>query len=807
MKPHITALCLTFGRVECLNEVIQMFLDQTYDGPKEMIVYNTFMKQRLIGTFPNVTILNASERPPNLGACRNKAITFANPGLIVTWDDDDAYLPNHLENFTKHYEPGINWIWHARQFYMESYQIRQIVPGTFNSVAFTKEAWNKVGKYPDRNSGEDRDFVSRLTATCTGKRVELQDRELSFIYGWGHGEGVYHTSGHGDDTKGAPTAHERIEKHTRGLIVKGLIPTGDIYLEPALKHDYAGMKDAFLNEREQITLKKNSVCFVQLGKFGDIANMLPIAKHCHDTFTKPYVMVSKEFASILDGVSYVEPFIVDITFDKLQPAMELARRTFTHVIQSQIWALDFKCDRLTDAYNLESWRQAGFLEKFRDWMPVFDRRDTEREAAFVRKVKGTKPLLVVNYYSASSPYPHWDRLQREIVGQWRDTYDIVDISNLRLDRPYDLLGLFDAAAGLVSVDTLPLHLAPATNVPIVALCNHLPWLGSAVKGNVITVVKYDEPLRFVHRGIKAISTWKRPGSHWQQSQQPRQESFSDWLMANNVPFRMNYKDPLATVLKPDGTTRFYHSGNLGDIIYAVQAIKAAGGGDLIIGPEQHKTSPCMCPTTKEQFDRLWPLLSLQRYLRRVEYSPTYPEGEIYDLNRFRNIWVDEEFRKHQNISTLAKCHFYELGIIDKFSEVDPWIECHAHVPSKPFIIHRSPRYNAPQTGPESFPWPVLLARHASEMLFVGIKSEWEQFQKDFHCQVEFRQVSDFLELAGLIAAAKCFVGNQSFPLSLAIAMGKTVRCEAYPPSPDCRFDRETYSDQLLDQRSVHLFIV
>src|SRR4051812_17647225 len=107
MKPHITAVCLTYGRVEYLNEAIQMFLDQTYDGPKQLIVFNSFTKQRLAGSFPNVRIINAPERPPTLGDCRNQAIQLANQGLIVIWDDDDAYLPNHLENFANHYGEGV----------------------------------------------------------------------------------------------------------------------------------------------------------------------------------------------------------------------------------------------------------------------------------------------------------------------------------------------------------------------------------------------------------------------------------------------------------------------------------------------------------------------------------------------------------------------------------------------------------------------------------------------------------------------------------------------------------------------------
>lgn len=499
LKPTITALCLTFGRVDFLNESIQMFLDQTYDGPKQLLVFNTFTKQRLIGNFPNVRIMNTPERPANLGACRNAAIHWAQPGLIVIWDDDDAYLPNHLQNFADQFDEGTEWIWHSRQFYMEGFQLKQIVQGSCNSLAFTKAAWEKVGRYPDRNSGEDRDFVSKLTANCQGKKVQLKDEQLSLLYHWG--QGVYHLSGEGDDQKGMPSGHDRIARYTEDLARKGAIPTGPITLQPQLRHDYVKLRDQFLAERQEIAQKKTSTCFVQLGRFGDIVNMLPIAKHCADNYAKPYLMVSREFASILDGVSYVEPYVVDLTFDIVRPAIDLAKQTFRNVIVTQIYGKDFQCERQTKAYNLESWRQAGFFPYFDQWFPVFDRRDKEREQAIVQKVKTDKPMLLINVSGFSSPYPRAAELIDEITRQWSPRFNIVNISDLRLDRPYDLLGLFDEAKFLITTDSFALHLATASKIKFIAIVNNLDWLGSATKGNCICRITYMDPFHEIHQTI------------------------------------------------------------------------------------------------------------------------------------------------------------------------------------------------------------------------------------------------------------------------------------------------------------------
>ena len=67
MLPKISAICPTFGRVEHLKHAIECFLRQQYDGERELIVLNTFNRQKFIGKFPNVLIINLDNRPKSLG--------------------------------------------------------------------------------------------------------------------------------------------------------------------------------------------------------------------------------------------------------------------------------------------------------------------------------------------------------------------------------------------------------------------------------------------------------------------------------------------------------------------------------------------------------------------------------------------------------------------------------------------------------------------------------------------------------------------------------------------------------------------
>jgi hypothetical protein len=254
---------------------------------------------------------------------------------------------------------------------------------------------------------------------------------------------------------------------------------------------------------------------------------------------------------------------------------------------------------------------------------------------------------------------------------------------------------------------------------------------------------------------------------------------------------------------------FYHSGNLGDVVYGLPAIKAVGGGDLIIGPEQRKTALCAVPIDKKQFEMFKPLLDAQSYLKHVAYSEKYPP-QCRDLNHFRTIWNTPALRKKHDITTLCQAHFLELGVLDKFDaqEQAAWLTCTKPMETGKLIVHRSPRYNAPATGKDSFPWQRAVDKYHEDMLFVGLESEHDAFCRNFGKKVSFWKVKDFMEMANIIAGGKVCLMNQSFPLSIAIGLGKRVVCEALPRSPDCRFFRNSYTDQLLekDQTSLLDFI-
>lgn len=362
------------------------------------------------------------------------------------------------------------------------------------------------------NCGEDRDLVGRITSQCKGQRIDLADDKISFLYAWG--QGAYHQSGLGDDKPGKATSWQRAEIDIRRKLSTRAIPTGVVRLEPKLRNDYEAMARTFIGQNRKPQEQQGSVGVVLLGRIGDIINFLPILKHINDNYAKPHLVIAREFLPLLDGVSYVEPHPVDLANDQLLPAIKLAERQFKHVIVGQVWGKSWAQPKLTDSYNKESWRQAGFLNRFNDptMMPVFDRRNLAREAALFAKldVPGKPMILVKLDGGVSSPCPQCPTLWEPIRAAFGDNFNLVNLSDVRAERIYDLLTLFDRAAALISVDTSLLHLAAASSVPYIALTNPAAWLGTSPRGNCAGRLTYAQALAEPGQVVAAIGKAVQP---------------------------------------------------------------------------------------------------------------------------------------------------------------------------------------------------------------------------------------------------------------------------------------------------------
>ena len=282
---------------------------------------------------------------------------------------------------------------------------------------------------------------------------------------------------------------------------------------------------------------------------------------------------------------------------------------------------------------------------------------------------------------------------------------------------------------------------------------------------------------------------KQPSIQVLVDQNRRQNEFYSKVRSNTVVSIMHNEGDIIDEPSTSKLKLFYHSGNLGDVTYALYAISKLGPCKLLIGPNQYKTSSAGQPINEAQFNRLKPLLMEQPYIESCEFREHYP-GDAFDLNAFRNLWHNQLVRRSTGINTLAQMHFFLLGINNQFSFTEPWLNITSPLKSNAIVFHRSPRYRS-----DNFPWKLALEWAGKRALFVGLREEHKDFVKNYG-KIKYYKSDNFLELARVIAGAEGFIGNQSFPCSIAIGCGRRVIQEAWPPSPDCTFNRPNFYSQL-----------
>jgi glycosyltransferase involved in cell wall biosynthesis len=240
--PFISCKCITYGRVNLLEEAIASFLKQDYPKDRcELIIVNDYPLQTLIYNHANIKIFNLDKTFPTIGEKENFAIEQCQGEIIAVWDDDDIALSNHLSNIAKFWRKDANLLhWQKGAFYNEP-EITKLMSIGNSGIAYSKKAWETIGKSPIENAGGDMTMVIKMHNLGRDKVIlaDPPDEEVSWFYRWGmSSENLYHQSGQGTDEPGRPNIIQRHSIHIENLRMRGLIPIGNIELLPEWKHPY-----------------------------------------------------------------------------------------------------------------------------------------------------------------------------------------------------------------------------------------------------------------------------------------------------------------------------------------------------------------------------------------------------------------------------------------------------------------------------------------------------------------------------------------------------------------------------------------
>jgi len=232
---------------------------------------------------------------------------------------------------------------------------------------------------------------------------------------------------------------------------------------------------------------------------------------------------------------------------------------------------------------------------------------------------------------------------------------------------------------------------------------------------------------------------------------------------------------------------YKHSGDMGDIIFSLPAIRALGGGVLYLDPKGGEKEDLVrwgngaynnTKLTEKSIESIKELLEYQEYIKEVKLW----NGEVVDFNL-------DKFRHHIKYNNLADSHLAAFAI--DFEERDtPWIKVPSKIvddPERDVIVARSCRYHGNYTFWETFDRNMI-----KKATYLGWEKEFEYFKYTYphFGEVPRKEVQNVLEMAQVIAGAGLFIGNQGLPHALAEALKKNVINEVYRPYPAAVFHRE-----------------
>ena len=221
---------------------------------------------------------------------------------------------------------------------------------------------------------------------------------------------------------------------------------------------------------------------VQLGRIGDILNILPACKH----LGIGHMLINPQFDFVLKGQSYVRGIHWAGDMENLRLAVEFAHTISPDVRVPQLFGRiqpDGLPPRTRDSFVIDQWDRIkpSFGDMWGKLPLEFDQRDARRELELLRgldlgqsKVKSDKPLLLVNLFSHSSPVAadYAQEIMTYLRERWSD-FEIVDLSNVRAEAYCDLLAVYECATGIITADTATLHLCRACpNLPTFHFVRH-----------------------------------------------------------------------------------------------------------------------------------------------------------------------------------------------------------------------------------------------------------------------------------------------------------------------------------------------
>lgn len=196
-KPFVTVVTLTANRAKLLANCLACFQSQTHPADrKEMVILDD------AGQFPchagdGWRVISVPTRFSSAHEKMNAAFALADPRteIFALFDDDDIFLPRHLEYLVAAIQSGGTFSKPSKIYSLQGTQlIEENAVGRFcGSIAFTAELLNRIGGWPNCKRGDaDQHFLQLLARH--GQQVDPLLFANGPQYVYRYGTGMYHAS-------------------------------------------------------------------------------------------------------------------------------------------------------------------------------------------------------------------------------------------------------------------------------------------------------------------------------------------------------------------------------------------------------------------------------------------------------------------------------------------------------------------------------------------------------------------------------------------------------------------------------------
>jgi glycosyltransferase involved in cell wall biosynthesis len=232
--PKISCICPTFSRAYLLEEALESFLRQDYQGEKELIIYNDFAQQEFIFEHPEVKVINSLERSPNLGHKWNVTYSYATGEYLLTWGDDDIHLPSRISRMVNNLNQS-DFLFDGPCYILYGDVLHKRQGATQGANIVSRKLFDAVGGMPERNTGEDVEFNAKVSEYL-GRPLDVCTAEPQFLYRWSSPRP--HISQFGGDVEGQLTSYDIMLQIADSNIESGVEPKGVYHLNPHWKLDW-----------------------------------------------------------------------------------------------------------------------------------------------------------------------------------------------------------------------------------------------------------------------------------------------------------------------------------------------------------------------------------------------------------------------------------------------------------------------------------------------------------------------------------------------------------------------------------------